>query len=103
MSSINLLPWREELREHKKREFYLIAGAGVLLAIVLLIVADLIISSQINDQNRRFFRNQIKKRNRFACLVANLRIRHFIANQNRTDFIGFVLCKKHLLTSKTEK
>ena len=44
MSSINLLPWREELREHKKREFYLIAGAGVLLAIVLLIVADLIIS-----------------------------------------------------------
>lgn len=61
MSSINLLPWREELREHKKREFYLIAGACVLLAIVLLIVADLFISSQINDQNRRnaYIRNEV--------------------------------------------
>jgi type IV pilus assembly protein PilN len=53
MANINLLPWREELREQKKREFYLVSAFFVLVAVSLLLLADLVLSRQIDAQNRR--------------------------------------------------
>ena len=53
MPSINLLPWRQELRQRRRKEFlYGIVGA-VLLAAVITLVANLVVSSMIDAQNRR--------------------------------------------------
>lgn len=53
MARINLLPWREELREERKKRF-LLALVGVLVGSVgLLLIADQIISSDIAQQVAR--------------------------------------------------
>jgi type IV pilus assembly protein PilN len=53
MPSINLLPWRQELRQRRRKEFLVgIVGAVVLAGIVTLI-AHLTVSSMIDAQNRR--------------------------------------------------
>src|SRR5688572_15308653 len=53
MPSINLLPWRQELRQRRRKEFlYGIVGALVLAGIVTLI-ASFWVSSMIDAQNRR--------------------------------------------------
>ena len=53
MPSINLLPWRQELRQRRRKEFlYGIVGA-VLFAAVITLVANLVVSSMIDAQNRR--------------------------------------------------
>jgi type IV pilus assembly protein PilN len=53
MPSINLLPWRQELRQRRRKEFLVgIIGAVVLAGIVTLI-AHLTVSSMIDAQNRR--------------------------------------------------
>jgi type IV pilus assembly protein PilN len=53
MPSINLLPWRQALRQRRRKEFlYGIVGALVLAGIVTLI-ASFWVSSMIDAQNRR--------------------------------------------------
>jgi len=53
MPSINLLPWRQELRQRRRKEFlYGIVGALALAGIVTL-VASLTVSSMIDAQNNR--------------------------------------------------
>jgi type IV pilus assembly protein PilN len=53
MPSINLLPWRQELRQRRRKEFLVgIVGAVVLAGIVTLI-AHLTVGSMIDAQNRR--------------------------------------------------
>jgi type IV pilus assembly protein PilN len=52
MPSINLLPWRQELRQRRRKEFLFgIVGAIVLAGIVTLI-ASFTVSSMIDAQNR---------------------------------------------------
>ena len=53
MPSINLLPWRQQLRQGRGKEFlYGIVGA-VLLAGVITLVANFVVDSMIDAQNRR--------------------------------------------------
>src|SRR5688572_31835469 len=53
MPSINLLPWRQELRQRRRKEFlYGIVGAFALAGIVTL-VANLAVRSMIDAQNSR--------------------------------------------------
>jgi type IV pilus assembly protein PilN len=53
MARINLLPWREELREERRKRF-LLALVGVLVGSVgLLLIADQVISSAIDQQVAR--------------------------------------------------
>ena len=53
MPSINLLPWRQELRQRRRKEFlYGIVGA-VLLAGVITLIANFVVNSMIDAQNRR--------------------------------------------------
>ena len=53
MPSINLLPWRQELRQRRRKEFlYGIVGAVVLAGIITL-VANFVVGSMIDAQNRR--------------------------------------------------
>ena len=53
MAKINLLPWREELRKQKQREFGFIAGGSVVIAGLIVLLAHLHVSGLIDDQNQR--------------------------------------------------
>lgn len=53
MANINLLPWRERLREDRKKKFFIMLGisAGIAAAVVLSGMAYL--NAEINNQNAR--------------------------------------------------
>lgn len=53
MAQINLLPWREERRQELKQEFLITLGLVVAVGVGLLFLADLVVSSQISDQQAR--------------------------------------------------
>ena len=53
MAKINLLPWREELRKQKQREFVISAAGGALLAALIVLLAHFHIDGLIDNQNQR--------------------------------------------------
>jgi len=53
MAKINLLPWREELRKQKQREFGFMAGGSAIIAGLIVLMAHLHISGLIDNQNQR--------------------------------------------------
>lgn len=61
MAHINLLPWRERLREERKREFFSIIVGVVIIAAGLLFLVDRYFVNAINTQNARneFIRREI--------------------------------------------
>ena len=63
MAHINLLPWRERLREERKREFINIMVGVVIISAGLLFLVDRYFRSEINTQNARnsFVRTEIQQ------------------------------------------
>ena len=53
MPSINLLPWRQALRQRRKKEFFIGIGAAIALAALVTLLAHLTVSSMIDTQHRR--------------------------------------------------
>lgn len=53
MTDINLLPWREQLREDRKKEFLVSLGGVVVIAVGLLFLMDRFVNGAIEDQNER--------------------------------------------------
>lgn len=53
MAHINLLPWREELRKRKQKEFGAAAVAGVAAAGIVVLLAHLYMTGLINTQKDR--------------------------------------------------
>ncbi len=53
MPSINLLPWRQALRQRRRKEFLIGLGAAVALSVVVALLANLAVSSMIDAQKRR--------------------------------------------------
>ena len=53
MPSINLLPWRQALRQRRRKEFLVGIGAAAGLAAVVTLLTHLTVSSMIDSQNRR--------------------------------------------------
>ncbi|MBS0432366.1 MAG: PilN domain-containing protein [Proteobacteria bacterium] len=53
MARINLLPWRAERREQRKREFFMQLGAAALAAIVVAGLWYLFMDARISNQNGR--------------------------------------------------
>jgi type IV pilus assembly protein PilN len=53
MAKINLLPWREELRKQKQREFAISAGGGAIVAALIVLMAHFHINGLIENQNQR--------------------------------------------------
>ncbi len=62
MARINLLPWREELRNEKKREFGVAAGGSVLLMAGVVLFGHIQINGMIDHQEsrNRYVQQQIK-------------------------------------------
>ncbi len=53
MPHINLLPWRDDLRQRRNKEFGLTAGVGVLVMAAVIAVVHLHFKSRILHQNNR--------------------------------------------------
>jgi len=53
MAKINLLPWREELRKQKQREFIISAVGGAVVAVLFVLLAHFHIDGLIDNQNQR--------------------------------------------------
>lgn len=62
MAQINLLPWREELRQQRKKEFLTIVGGMAIVAAGLVLVTHVYIGLLIDAQEARnnILRNEIK-------------------------------------------
>ena len=50
MMNINLLPWREQLREEKKREFLILLAGAVVGSVLLIFLILLILTGQVRGQ-----------------------------------------------------
>ncbi len=61
MANINLLPWRERLREERKQQFMVQLGIAAVLAAAVIGVADRIVNSSIDNQREvnDYLRSQI--------------------------------------------
>jgi type IV pilus assembly protein PilN len=53
MARINLLPWREARREEQKKAFLTILGLVAIAAVLLLVLGDRVVNSQIENQRAR--------------------------------------------------
>lgn len=53
MPSINLLPWRQALRQRRRKEFLIGLGAAFGLAVVITLLVHLMVNSMIDAQHRR--------------------------------------------------
>jgi len=63
MAHINLLPWREELRKEKQRQFLTVTGLSLVLMALVILAAHLRIDGMIDNQvsRNRFLQSEIKK------------------------------------------
>lgn len=63
MPTINLLPWREELRQKRKKDFILAAFAAVLMGAALTLGTKLYYGAKISNQEQRngMLRTEIKQ------------------------------------------
>tara|TARA_R110002074_G_scaffold152936_1_gene307445 strand:+ start:5839 stop:6393 length:555 start_codon:yes stop_codon:yes gene_type:complete len=61
MARINLLPWREELRQQRQTDFLIFLGVGIIASIVIMIGIHFTIEGFIDNQGsrNRFLQNQI--------------------------------------------
>ena len=53
MANINLLPWREELRAERQRTFFSSLGLSAAVAVLILVVSDRVVDSQLDTQSGR--------------------------------------------------
>jgi type IV pilus assembly protein PilN len=77
MAQINLLPWREERRQELKREFLVILGLVALLGVGLVVLADRVVNSQIDNQNARnqYLTENIKELDKKVAEIKDLQRR----------------------------
>lgn len=63
MAHINLLPWREELRKERQRQFLTVLGLSVILMALIILAAHLRIDGMIDNQQsrNRYLQGEIKK------------------------------------------
>jgi len=77
MATINLLPWREERRLHRKKEFFVLLGVFAVVGAGLVFLADLFVSGQISAQQARndHLTSNIRKLDQQVAEIQELRRR----------------------------
>lgn len=77
MAKINLLPWREQRREQLRKEFLAVLGAVAGAGAVVVVLASMVINSQIDNQNARndYLRLEIAKLDRQVAEIRELQAR----------------------------
>ena len=74
MARINLLPWRDERRKQREREFYAILGAAFAAAVVVSFLVIMYFNGQIEGQKARndYLQAQIKEMDKKLVEVQDL-------------------------------
>lgn len=74
MARINLLPWRENLRQERQRNFMIALGATALVAVVLVFLGSHLVERQIDGQDarNRYLENEIRKLDRDIATIEEL-------------------------------
>ncbi len=74
MRQINLLPWRTELRERKKKEYLTALGFSALVAFIFWLITHFFFGILIDQQNQRngFIEAEIKKLDRKIIEIKEL-------------------------------
>lgn len=77
MAQINLLPWREELRAERKKQFLILLAAVAAVGALLVVLADRIVDGQIDHQNARnqYLRDNIRVLDRQVAEIKDLQRR----------------------------
>ncbi len=70
MVRINLLPWREQLREERKRQFFIAVAITIVIGVILVVIANKYFDLQIENQNLR--NNYLKQQ--IAVMDNNLKV-----------------------------
>ncbi|MDD7804497.1 MAG: PilN domain-containing protein [Endozoicomonas sp. (ex Botrylloides leachii)] len=80
MAKINLLPWREELRELRKKVFFGIFCGAILLALVTLFIIDRFINSAINTQQIRnqYLNNEITQLEKKIVAIKDIKAKKIL-------------------------
>ena len=76
MTRINLLPWREQLRETKKKQYFVFLGVTVLLACVLVGIVDYYYASRVQYQKEKnqILVQEIRKLNAKIRQIKNIKV-----------------------------
>lgn len=63
MANINLLPWRQELRQQRQQEFIAIVAAVAIVAVAIVLFGHMVFSKQVSDQEERnqYIKSEISK------------------------------------------
>jgi type IV pilus assembly protein PilN len=77
MAQINLLPWREQLREERKKRFLTILAVVVVVAVGIILLADRYYSSAISRQTARdqFITSEIQVLDKRIAQISDLKAR----------------------------
>lgn len=74
MARINLLPWRENLRQERQRNFMIALAATAALAVLLVFLGSHLVERQIDGQEarNRYLENEIRKLDRDIASIEKL-------------------------------
>ena len=74
MARINLLPWRENLRQERQRNFMIALGATAALAVLLVFLGSHLVERQIDSQEarNRYLENEIRELDRDIASIERL-------------------------------
>lgn len=74
MARINLLPWREERRQERRKEFLIISALVALVGVLIIVLTEFVISSQIDNQQSRnaYLQQHISQLNRQVKEIKDL-------------------------------
>lgn len=75
MARINLLPWREQLREERKKRFFAALVVSVMVGVAVVFVGDLIMSNSVSAQISRnqYLQSHINTLNKSIAEIKDLR------------------------------
>ncbi len=95
MREFNLLPWRSELREKRKREYLTLLGTSAITSLIIIALIHWVYFLKLQNQNERndFLNNQIKILDRQIVEIKEL-------EKKRANLIARMTTVEELQTSR---
>ncbi len=75
MAKINLLPWREERRKQRQKDFLIFLGTGLFASMLVMVSVHIVMGGIIHTQNNRnvFIQNEMSVLNTKIVEIKNLK------------------------------
>ena len=78
MVSINLLPWREEQQDEKRKEIFSLAAVVAIVAVICLVFMHMVFGSSVEKQERRnvYLQTEIDQANKEVSALQSYQDKH---------------------------